>query len=53
MGGGFRGGAHGGEGANVDEEVIATNDEVHRVGKGASHGGSLQRTSLPIPIPIF
>ena len=45
MGGDPRGGAIGDEGAKVDEGVIAANDEVHRVGKGASHGGSLQHTS--------
>ena len=39
------GGVRGGEGAKVDEGVIATNDEVHRVGRGANHGGTLQRTS--------
>jgi hypothetical protein len=36
---------HVGEDAEVDEGVIATNDEVHRVGRGANHGGTLQRTS--------
>ena len=43
--GGVMGGVRGGEGAKVDEGVLATNDEVHRVGRAANHGGTLQRTS--------
>ncbi len=45
MGGGRRGAAHGGEGAKVDEGVVAMDDEVHGVDRGASHGVTLQCTS--------
>lgn len=54
MGGGPRGGAHGGEGAGVNEGVYATDEEVHRVHRRASHGCTLQRTSsTSITIPGF